>query len=69
MPRADRGTDVSPGWEQITIQGAAGSPKPEWTATMCPHDLACPAADATDWPAARTITEHPLPTAPGKGEP
>lgn len=36
---------------------------------MCPHDLACPAAGAIDWPAARAITEHPLPTAPGKGEP
>ena len=72
MPRADRGTDVSPGsaavrrpspgtvWEQITIQGAAGSTQPEWTAAMCTHDLAYAAADAIDWPAARTITEYPL---------
>jgi Family of unknown function (DUF5999) len=26
---------------------------------MCTHDLACPAADAIDWWAARTITAHP----------
>ena len=74
MPRPDRRTDVSPGpaavrrpgraasgWKQITMQGAAGSPQPEWTATMCTHDLAYPAADAIDWRTARTITEHPLP--------
>jgi hypothetical protein len=84
MLHADRRADVSPapaavrrpgpapsGREQITIQGAdpARSSQPEWTATICTHDPACPAADAIDWRAARTITEHPLPTAPGKGEP
>ena len=26
---------------------------------MRTHDLACPAADAIDWWAARSITEHP----------
>jgi hypothetical protein len=83
MPRPDRRTDVSPapaavrrpgwaasGWKQITNLGAdpARSSQSEWTAIMCTHDPACPAADAIDWRAARTITEHPLPTAPGKGE-
>ena len=37
----------------------AGSSQPEWTAIMCTHDPACPAADAIDWWAARNITEHP----------
>jgi hypothetical protein len=33
-------------------------PQPERTTIMCSHHPACPPADAIDWWAARTITEH-----------
>jgi len=36
-----------------------GSSRPGWTAIMCTHDPACPAANAIDWWAARNTTAHP----------